>query len=131
MSKESTRTAEVVAQAVRETAIATAKTVADAATAAAQLVSAAIVIDIGYIKSDLKEIKDTLKENTKQFVTLSDWITHLKADEIHEARIAKLEVENQTLKENVHDLATTIKIWAASIGFILAILEIILKIFVK
>lgn len=105
-----------VASAVKE-AMAVAHTNATAAAS-----TLAMSVDIGYIKADIKEIKDFQKDVVKSFITTSDFTEHLKADADHEVRIRALEdqkSENALVKKLVFGCVTVILVGVVSALFLL------------
>lgn len=82
-------------------------------------VAAAVVgVNIDNIKVNIKEIKDTLKEMSTQYVPRHDYEEHLKADEDHENRIRKVEVEQTALSGRILGIITTV-------GAVFAIISLI------
>lgn len=53
--------------------------------------NAVMATNVEYIKNDIKEIKETLKGLSGQYVTNADFIEHLKVDADHENRIRRNE----------------------------------------
>lgn len=82
---------QVAAQAVIDSAKAAAKVVAETALAAANVSSAVLANNVEYIKSDITEIKQTLKEMTGTFVTKGEFIEVMKVQQDHEVRTRAIE----------------------------------------
>lgn len=53
--------------------------------------TAEMAVDVGYIKRDVAEIKETLKGIGTNFVSVTEYNEHLKTDIDHETRIRFLE----------------------------------------
>lgn len=117
------KSAALLAKSTAEAATKLALQTAEAAQQLAQQ-SAVVQTNIEYIKRDIAEIKDTMKD------IVSKYVTHAAFAE-NEERDNKQDIKIQKNSEDIVGLTTTIKVLGSVAVVFLTALQIILKFYVK